>query len=341
MEQDKKQENSGNDIKKLLNAHMLVLKDKLGRAPTADEIAEALKGDQNTSSGQPIGNAIPEITDDTTEPKILKLKVYYGQGVKKTDKGDLKVPDPNKILFYEGHDGKVFDCSSQNWTDSKPSVLDHLPVRPLLHDSKNTDIIQAILHGILDDEDFDELDKSGTINENTKKIYQLQKKAINIQQQLEKSQQIELEDDDNDDEEVFDEDSSSIENLTTSGKIQTGINVVKSYMDTAGVQYGLNVAREEFGEQGADLFAQILQAALLDVDEKTRMMVREEMDSVLAPVCDAIQALASHVGIDIEINDGDVDNSHIPVEENQLDDGNMLTNESNSSIIGNEDEDSP
>lgn len=296
----KKPENPENEIKKLLNAHMLVLKDKLGRAPTTDEIAEALKGEQ-TQSGQPVQQAIEETPENTTEPKILKLKVYYGQGTKKTDKGDVKAPDPNKILFYEGHDGKVFDCSSQSWIAQRPPVLDHLPVRPLLHDSKNSDIVQAILNGVLDDQDFDDLDKSGTINENTRKIYNLQKKAADIQQQLEKSQEIEIEEENA--EEGSDETVAEIENSVSPEKVQTGINVVRNYMDTAGVQYGLDVVKEEFGEQGADLFTQILQAALADVDEKTRMMVREEMDACLAPVCDAIQLLAAHIGINIDLNE--------------------------------------
>lgn len=300
-DQVKKPENPEGEIKKLINAHLLVLKDKLGRPPTSQEIAEALKGEEE--QGEPVTQATEETPEDSAEPKVLKLKVYYGQGTKKTDKGVVKAPDPSKVLFYEGHDGRTFDTTAQSWLDQRPPVLDHLPSRPLLFDAKNTDIVEAILHGVVDDEDFTELDKSGAINENTKKIYALQKRTKEIREELEKSEIAREELENNEDTEENENYSDAEQIVVPGDKVQTGINVVRNYMDTAGVQYGLDIVKEEFGEQGADLFTQILQAALADVDEKTRMLVREEMDECLAPVLDAIQALAAHIGVSIDLDD--------------------------------------
>ena len=48
-----------------------------------------------------------------------------------------------------------------------------------------------------------------------------------------------------------------------------------------------------------DLFQQILIAALADVDEKTRMLVREEMENYIEPITEALQLIATHVGIDM------------------------------------------
>ena len=318
------------EIKKLLQAHLTVLKDKLGRAPTSEEIAEALKGAEG-QSGEPITQATEETPDNSAEPKILKLKVYYGQGIKKTDKGDVKTPDPNKILFYENHEGKAYDCGTHSWLPDRPPVLDHLPSRPLLFDQKNADIIQAILHGVIDGEDFGELEKSGAIAEHTRKIYHLQKRATDIQQQLEKSEEIEV---DADAPEEESEDLPTEVSIMGEGhqeKVTNGTDVVRNFMDTAGVQYGLNVAREEFGEQGADLFAQILQAALSDVDEKTRMLVREEMDSCLGPVLDVVQELAAHIGVNIDLDE----------EEHEVSPVEGLTNEEPAVSIESEIKDTP
>ena len=293
--QPKQEVNPEAEIKKLLNAHMTVLKDKLGRAPTAEEIAEALKGSSEaTDTTKPITSS-EEVPPDTAEPKVLHLKVYYGMGKKKGEKGDVKEPDPNKVLFYEGTDGKTYDCGQQSWLDKRPDVLDHLPSRPLMHDNKNTDILRALMNGVIDDEDFSALDKSGLLNEDTKKVYALHKRANELHQQiqsLEKSAEPEIEVD------VAEVTPPSTEDAAH-GPAQQGVNVIKNYLDTAGVQQGLDMVQEAFGEQGVDLFQQILVAALTDVDEKTRMLVREEMERYIEPIVEAIELIASASGIDL------------------------------------------
>ena len=283
--------NPETEIKKLLSAHMTVLKDKLGRAPTADEIAEALKGSSESSDATKPITAPEDVPANTAEPKILHLKVYYGMGQKKGDKGGVKEPDPNKVLFYESSDGKTYDCGKQTWLEDRPDVLDHLHNRPLLYDSKNTDILRALMNGVIDDEDFDALDKSGVLNEDTKKVYALHKRANELNQQiqsLEKSAEVDMED-------VV---PPSTEDCAH-GPAMQGVNVVKNYLDTVGVQQSLEMVQEAFGEQGVDLFQQILIAALTDVDEKTRMLVREEMERYIEPIVEAIELIASASGIDL------------------------------------------
>lgn len=289
--QQKPEVNPEAEIKKLLGAHMTVLKDKLGRAPTADEIAEALKG-SGSSDAQPI--ASPEsVPANSAEPKVLHLKVYYGMGQKKGGKEDEKAPDPNKVLFYEGQGGKTYDCGKQSWLDERPGVLDHLPSRPLLYDGKNTDILRALMNGVIDDEDIDALDKSGVLNEDTKKVYALHKRANELHQQIQSLEKSE---------EPVDDDVEVVPPATEDSAnepAKQGVDVVRSYLDTAGVQQGLDMVQEAFGEQGVDLFQQILAAALADVDEKTRMLVREEMERYVGPIVEAIELIASASGIDL------------------------------------------
>jgi len=292
------------EIKKLIESHMVVLKDKLGRAPTADEISKALGGKGEEETSTPITE---DAESSTAEPKILKLKAYYGMGTKKTDNGDVKEPDKNKVLYYEHGDGRCFDCSNQQWAAERPPLLDHLPSRPLMFDSKNTDIIRAIVNGVVDDEDFTELDKSGALTDDSRKIFLLSKRAKEISEQLEKSEEVELSQDDMDDAAQVAPDGAPVV------REQTGIDVVKAFMDTAGVQQSLEVIQENFGQDGANLFEEILKAALADVDEKTRMLVREEMDAYMAPVLDAIESLAQHMGLQIDLSEPA--DSHQPAED--------------------------
>jgi len=282
------------DTKKLIDSHMAVLKHKLGRSPTTDEIAKALTDVKAPDSG--VGDVATAPEDATAEPKILKLKAYYGMSSKKTDKGDTKEPDPNKVLFYEHGDGRCFDCSNQQWSDKKPDLLNHLPSRPLMFDSKNTDIIRAIVNGVVDDEDFTELDKSGALNDDSRKVYNLQKRAKEVAASLEKSEEIET------DGEEPAATTMNVEETSAAVQPKQGIDVVKDFMDTVGIQQSMEAIQENFGQEGADLFSEIMKAALADVDEKTRMLVREEMDSYMAPVLDAIEALAQHMGLQIDLN---------------------------------------
>ena len=281
------------DTKKLIEAHQMVLKNKLQRAPTIEEIAEALKG--NEVSAQPTAIPQEEVPENTAEPKILHLKVYYGMGKKKGEKGETREHDPSKVLFYEGHDGKVYDCGQQAWLDNRPDVLDHLPSRPLQYDAKNMDILRALVNGVVDDEDYAALDKSGVLNDDTKKVYALHKRANELHQQiqsLEKSEEPEID-------EGADDIVPPNDAMSPNSPAPQGVNVIKDYFAVAGVQMGLEQVKESFGETGVDLFQQILVAALADVDEQTRMLVREEMESYLGPITEALQLLATHVGIDM------------------------------------------
>jgi len=280
------------ETKKLIEAHQMVLKSKLQRAPTIEEIAEALKG--NEVSAKPEAVPQEEIPANTAEPKILHLKVYYGMGKKKGEKGEAREHDPNKVLFYESGEGKVYDCGQQGWLDHRPDVLDHLPSRPLQYDARNMDIVRALVNGVVDDEDYAALDKSGVLNDDTKKVYALHKRANELHQQiqsLEKSAEIEVE--------AGDEVIPPNDAMSAHSPAPQGVNVIKDYFSVAGVQMGMEQVKESFGESGVDLFQQILAAALADVDEQTRMLVREEMESYIEPITEALQIIATHIGIDM------------------------------------------
>lgn len=322
------------ETKKLIESHMLVLKHKLGRAPTAEEISKVLGGEE--VSADPETPVMPDNENVDTEPKVLKMKVYYGMGSKKTDKGETKEADPNKVLFYEHGDGRCFDCASGSWMDQKPSVLEHLPSRPLMFDQKNTDIIRAIANGVIDDEDFTELDKSGALNDDSKKVYSHMQKVRELSAALNKSEEGEPEDE-----------SASMVNVeevaAVAAPIKAGVDVVKNFMDTAGVQQSLAAIEDNFGQEGADLFAEILKAALADVDEKTRMLVRQEISAYIEPIMDVVEGLAQHMGISVDLALPETENEEVPeesFEENDEDDENSedeeLTEDSDDDSIEDE-----
>ena len=42
---------------------------------------------------------------------------------------------------------------------------------------------------------------------------------------------------------------------------------------------------------------------MADIDEKTRTIVREEMENILEPIMDAIEMLARHVGVELSTDE--------------------------------------
>lgn len=285
-----KPEDASKVLKKLLDAHLLVATNKLGRAPTLDELMSMAGQGQSVEDEGKI--PVPEAIDPgqaAKEPKILQFKIYYGMGDKKGQDGKMgKAADPNKILFYESGDGKVYDTGAQSWLSERPTILDHLPARPLMHDERGQDVLRAIANGVLDDEDYEALDKAHMINDDSKKVFGLYKKASDLNkqmQELEKSEEIE------------EQEEEEEEDTTPQSSPIGGTNLVASIMQSAGVQQGIERAQEELGEQGANLIVEIMQAALADVDEKTRTMVQQEIQAHIEPLVDAIEAIAQHIGL--------------------------------------------
>src|SRR5690606_1340782 len=114
--------------------------------------------------------------EEEREPKILHYKVYYGMKLGKSPTGEqTRVPDPKRALFFESKDGRCYDTKQHSWCPERPEILDHLQSRPLMFDEQGHDIMSALLHGVMDDEDFQDLDKAELLNDHHKKIYALNK----------------------------------------------------------------------------------------------------------------------------------------------------------------------
>lgn len=168
------------DVKKKIDAFYEVQKHKLGRPPSMEEIVSAMQEGAINPSEHPesekvlMPNEKQELLTEQEEdlgPAILRMKVYHG--MKDAGEGSRE-PDPSNILFYETPDSLVFDTEKNSWLGERPAILDHLPCRDMNNDE--TDVISAIIHGVMSDDDFEALDKVGMMSDNPKKLWNLTKK---------------------------------------------------------------------------------------------------------------------------------------------------------------------
>lgn len=308
-----KTKNEEKELKRLLEAHVLVYKNKHGKTPTLEDLTSMISGDgekeasaapspvasKEVNSGSPVQEVKSEPTSkdeglkkedpiapgshatglqkETTvneegeiEPKILSMKCYYGM---KDLKDGAKEPDQNKILFYEHpNEGRVYSVEDQGWLPSRPSVLDHLPHRNLNFDER--DIVAAIAHGVMDDEDYDSLDKSGMITETPKRLWDLGKKLKN---QVADLQSLNKSIEEPEDEEMeFEDDVEESESDS----------VAKKMMELAvGSGVGGSIGFSETAELGSNTFDEIMNAAMsramTGMEDIIREIVQEEIQKLL------------------------------------------------------------
>jgi hypothetical protein len=227
---------------------------------------------------------------------LLSFKVFYGMGERKGQDGQTqKAPDPNKVLFYQSPDGSCFDCAQQEWV-SPPSILDHLPSREIMHDEKGHDILRAIASGIVDDDDYQALNKAGLVNDDGKRVYELYKKTLDYSDKLATLEKSEAPEQTEEESESMDLPESS-EGESEGTVTKQGVDVVATFMDVAGVQKGIEQAREEYGEKGVDLIVQIMEAALGNVDQKTMGFVQEEVTRQVAPLVRSMEQIMQSMGL--------------------------------------------
>lgn len=180
-------------VKKLLDSYHQIAKVRLGKQPSiedvislmaddlkkrsSDEIAESL--DKNSQKDAVDFDADMEKAEDSEEsqgadiPSILMHTIYYGMS--KGENGE-KNPDESNILFYEDPDGLVYDCKNTIWHFQRPEMLDHLPSRDM--QNNKTDILHAILHGIVDEDNFSLLSGAGMIDSSVAEIYKKMKEKL-------------------------------------------------------------------------------------------------------------------------------------------------------------------
>lgn len=300
------------ELKRLLDAHVLVYKNRHGKTPSLEELSEMLSKTDDTeeqktptpvaSKDVNVGSPVQEVKGEKTtedvglkkedpvapgpeaqglekedgmhdipEPKILNMKCYYGM----KDIEGKKEPDPNRILFYEHPDiGRTYSVEDQNWMDSRPHVLDHLPSRALNFDER--DIVGAIAHGVMDDEDYMTLEKAGMITDTPKRLWELGRKLktqVADLQSLAKSE--EEPNEETEEPEELEEDQPNLEE---------DYSVAKKMLELA-----TSGSDSEFSEgllsEGGSPFDNIMKtamkAAMTGMEKQIREIVREEIENLL------------------------------------------------------------
>lgn len=288
MNNDKKV-NEDKELKKLLDSYLAVAKHKLGRTPSLEELQSMLAEEKGSSAPDNAGYAQPEQLpqgmeqmhketetqpqDVAKEPKILRTLIYYGM---ESDKDGQRKPNPNKILFYEDpQENKVYDCNDGKWLDSRPSVLDHLQSRPVEFNER--DIVSAIAHGIVDDEDYESLDKAGMITDTPKQLWAKFKdlsEKMSTLKELKKSEDP-LEDGFEPESEQLDEESAEpVDSDYTAGMEAEGLEEGQ----------GLSFASDEM--PGDDVLSEMMEAAMSDyglspqMENSIRALIRDEISNM-------------------------------------------------------------
>jgi len=205
--------------------------------------------------------AAPAEGEGTYLPRILDMKVVYGLG--DGGAGGERKPDPHKVLFYHDTVGdRFYDCGKQEWCHDKPSVVEHLPSRPLLHNDQ--DVIAAIAHGVMDDADFEALDKSGMMGEMPKKLWGHIKHLKKLHEDLEREQH-------------------ALSKAEDESQPQPADKDLHPEGHAGGDDEPSSVAGPE-GEgrmAGDDVISEIVRLAMADSDDRIRQIVREELAKML------------------------------------------------------------
>lgn len=275
------------EFKKLLDSFVLVAKHKLNRQPTLDELGSMFGGQDDpmvaatqptagtVPQGQPAGGAVPESAAKATGemvdaaqgkadeegPKLLKVRIFYGMS---GDEGQKK-PDPKQVLFYEHPQGGWYDCQAGKWADQRPPVLDHLPSRPIMADEN--DMVNAISHGIVDDDDHAQLKKAGLMGDVPSRLFDLHKKLTEKKEQLTKSTETEAPETEDGDEKA---DQPDVAPATSNGALSTVL---------AGVEADPSTEGELPGE---DVLTPLIEACFAAVGDANEDMIRRIVRDELA-----------------------------------------------------------
>lgn len=273
-----------NETKKKLDSYLTVLSNELGREPTFDEFKSYLSKDSSSvetpvASKQPDYDTNEEIHDAESDkelrqesvektseekrsiPKILKIRVHYGL----SDKNGERSPDPEKVLFYSTPEGQCYDCKKKLWLDEQPGILQHLNHRPI--EAKESDIIRAIAHGIMDKDDIDALSGKELLSDSAMLLWEKMNKLNDLYQEYEDMKK--AEEDDIEDPIIQDEEGSMVLEDEDS-------------VDTESVDY--NQDKSSVPILGEDHVAEIIQLALGEPKNRDiiRSIVQEEIQKILS-----------------------------------------------------------
>lgn len=150
------------DTKKLVEAFSSVFRHQHGKEPSQEEIAEFL--------AQKLEQSEDSFNEEGDAPSVLKYKVIYGK--------------TNKPLFFSDGD-KFFECANEAWHEEKPHVISELDERPIT----TGDLYYAIMHGLVNDMDYQRLSEKKLIPHESKQLYEKLQKLNETVSQLRMSQE--------------------------------------------------------------------------------------------------------------------------------------------------------
>jgi hypothetical protein len=111
-----------------------------GKAPQVDDIMSMLK---------------PKDEFDPNEPRILSFKLFHGRNPQ------------SPVYYHDPSTSSYFDTHGRQWLNERPPLCDHLNERDL----NTSDVFDAILHGVMDDEDYGALEKMNLIDDRSKQLW--------------------------------------------------------------------------------------------------------------------------------------------------------------------------
>jgi hypothetical protein len=289
VDENKEQEKQ---LKKLLESYTAVAAHKLGRPPSLEELNEMLnesgstepKDELEKTEGDPDSSEEPGEHDGV--PNILKTLLFYGM----SDKDGQRSPAPDKVLFYKHPDGRYYDCSSNSWSNEEPPMCAHLPSRTLgqgkMSDNER-DIVSAIAHGVMDDEDYNTLNETGMISPSAQKVWELSKRALTLHDDLEKS----LTEGGDEDEDMgsMDQEVEVDPDLLPGSGGEEGTNVFAGILEGVGISGTEDIDDFDEGDPGTNVAAQIMEAAKVAVgyvmqtefEDRVRAIVQEEIQKIM------------------------------------------------------------
>lgn len=278
--------NKEKELKKLLESYLAVAKHKLGRTPTMEDLHEMLslgkeekqqedmtlnelaaqERDSDTSNLEKDENGVKSEMSDVAspeDPRILHLKVYYGMN---NQKDGSKIPDESKILFYEDPiDKEYYDCSTKEWSNDRPAILDHLNSRLINNDER--DVLHSILHGVMDEDSFNSLNDKGMVNDLHKNLWGLVKKLDSQYKEMHES--LNKSDDDGFEDELQDDDI--IYNFED--ELQDGLDIDNLQLENQAGEF-----------EGDDVLSELINAAvssaIINNESRIREIVREELAKI-------------------------------------------------------------
>ena len=267
------------DIKRLVTAQLEVLRHQKGAHSkiSMEEFLDSLSAPLEKKKEE----EAQQEEQVSAMPKLLRYKIYFGMKEDKdVDGNPVKVPNPRSPLFYGDEDNnRYFNVESKEWLPEKPPILQHLNVRDMDDGEENRDVLDAIINGVMDDEDFDSLSKvEGMLDNRSKSLYGLIQrlhKEYDAYNELSKSNDIE--------EDQINQDSIPVDGQVVENK---GNNVAEQIIQTAtGNLNGLMESRPVFDpkEAGENLIPQMISAAFgHGVERRIRDLIREELEKLVA-----------------------------------------------------------